>query len=77
MVTRGYHGENSFELLNKDNDEAGHVLIIEAKVENKNSLLINLYYVNAESDQLSTLLDLSNDISNKSMILGGNFNLFF
>ena len=47
----GYHGENS--------SKAVQVLIIEAKVENENVLLINLYYATTESEQLSTLLDLS------------------
>ena len=36
MIALGYYGENSFDLLNKDNDKAAQDLIIEAKVENEN-----------------------------------------
>ena len=45
--------------------------------------LVNLYNANTESEQLSTLSDLSNvlrkinDISNKNVVLGGDFNLPF
>ena len=82
MIALGYYGENSFDLLNKDNDKAAQDLIIEAKVENKNFWLINLYYVNTEPEKLSTLFYLSNVFekinanSNKSVLLGGSFNLF-
>ena len=57
-------------------------LIIEAKIENE-LLLINLYNGNMENEQVSTLSNLSsilekiNDINNKSIVFGGDFNLFF
>ena len=57
-------------------------LIIEAKIENE-LLLINLYNANMENEQVSTLSNLSsilekiNDINNKSIVFGGDFNLFF
>ena len=75
--------KNSFELLNKYNDKSRCVLIIEVKAENEILLLINLYNANAENGQLSTLSDLSNiledidDINNKSIAFGGDYNLFF
>ena len=69
--------------MNKENDKAGRFLIIEAKVENENFLLYNLYDANTESEQLSTLYDLINmlekinDVADKNVVLGGDFNLFF
>ena len=69
--------------MNKENDKAGRFLIIEAKVENENFLLFNLYDANTESEQLSTLYDLINmlekinDVADKNVVLGGDFNLFF
>ena len=69
--------------MNKENDKAGRFLIIEAKVGNENFLLFNLYDANTESEQLSTLYDLINmlekinDVADKNVVLGGDFNLFF
>ena len=82
-VAIGYYEKKSFELLSKFNDKSGRVLIPEAKIKNKVLLLINLYNVNTENEQLSTLSDLSNmlekidDINNTSILFGGDFNLFF
>ena len=83
----GYHGKKSFELLSKFNDKSGRVLITEVKIENKILLVMNLYNANTENKQLSTLSDLSNvrkvklkkidDINNKSVVFGRDFNLFF
>ena len=59
------------------------LLIIQAKVENEYFLLLNIYRANRESEQLSTLSDLSNmlektdDVAIKKLVLGGGFNLFF
>ena len=63
--------------------KSGHVLIIEVTIESKVLLLINLYNTNTENEQLSMFSDLSNmlekihDINNKSIVFGGDFNLFF
>ena len=82
-VAIGYYGKQSFELLSKFNDKSGRVLTLEVKIENEVLLLINLYNANTENEQLSTLSDLSNmlekidDINNKSIVFGGDFNLFF
>ena len=59
------------------------LLIIQAKVENEYFLLLNIYRANRESEQLSTLSDISNmlekadDVANKKLVLGGDFSLFF
>ena len=56
---------------------------INCHFENEVLLLINLYNANTEYEQLSTLSDFSNmlekvdDINNKSIKFGGDFNLFF
>ena len=82
-VAIGYYEKKSFELLNKVNDKLGRVLIIEVKTENKVLSLINLCNANTENERLNTLSDLSNvlekidDINNKYIVFGGDFNLFF
>ena len=60
-----------------------HLLLKCVKIENELLLLINLYNANTENEELSTLSDLSNvldkigDINNKSIVFGGDFDLFF
>ena len=82
-VAIGYYGKKSVELLNNFNDKSGRVLVIEVKIDNEVLLLINLYRANTENEQLNTLSDLSNmlekidDINNKSIVFGGDLNLFF
>ena len=79
LLAKKANGRN----LYKFNDKSGRVLILEVKIENEVLLLINLYNANTENEQLSTLSDLSNmlekidDINNKSIVFGGDFNLFF
>ena len=56
--------------------------MLETKIFDEIFLLINLYKANLEYDQLTTsstllkLLERIDDISNKKIILGGDFNLF-
>ena len=82
-IVIGYYGKKSFELLNKHNDKSGQILIIEVKIENDLWLLINLCNANTGNKQFSTLSHLINllekihDINNKSIVFGGDFNLFF
>ena len=56
-VKRGYHRKNSLELLNKNNDKVGRLLIIEIITENENYWLINLCNANMEFEQVSTSSD--------------------
>ena len=44
--------KNSFKSLNKDNDKAEHLLIIQEKVEDETSLLVNLLNSYMESEYL-------------------------
>ena len=62
-------------------DNVGHILVIEVKIDDSVFVLINIYNANTESEQLHTLNDLVNiletieDIQNKSVVLGGDFNV--
>ena len=82
-IAIGYYGKESFELLNKHNDKSGQLLIIEVKIENDLWSLINLCNANTGNKQFSTISHLINmlekihDINNKSIVFGGDFNLFF
>ena len=56
---------------------------MEVKIESKFLLLINLDNANTKNEQLSTLSDVSNmlekidDINDKSVVFGEDFDLFF
>ena len=56
-------------------------MIIEVKIDDSVFRLINIYNANTESEQLHTLNDLINiletleGIQNKSVVLGGDFNV--
>ena len=82
-VAIGFIGNMSFEVSNKKQDESGRILILDVKVSDNDFLLINLYNVNKESEQLNTLSTLCNlldditDLHCKNIILGGDFNKFF
>ena len=64
-------------------DSEGRILILEVEIENENYLLINLYNANTETEQLKTLNILSilleqiQNIGEKRIILGGDFNFYF
>ena len=56
-------------------------MVIEVKIDQSVFVLINIYNANTDSEQLHTLNDLINilenfeDIQNKSVVLGGDFNV--
>ena len=57
-------------------------LIIEAKINEDNFIIINIYNSNTESEQLKTFSILQNmpddtEISNKQIVFGADFNLIF
>ena len=55
--------------MDKNNDKAGRPLIIGGKVGSENFLLLNLDDVNTESEQFSTLSDLSNMLCWKKLMI--------
>ena len=82
VVAIGYTGKRSFKLLKNKNDESGRILILEAMIDDCVVILINLYNPNTEKEQvfiwekLDLMLQTFDDLENKIIILGGNFNLF-
>ena len=75
-------GKNSFDLIDQKSDENGCILIIEAKINEYNFIVINIYNSNTESEQLKTFSILQNmldniEISNKEIVFEGDFSLIF
>ena len=74
-------GTKVLNILNITRDNLGRILVIEVKIDDSVFVLINIYNANTESEQLHTLNDLENiletieDIQNKSVVLGGDFNV--
>ena len=81
-VAIGYVGSKSFVLANQTADKNGRLLLIEAIVDDVKFVLINIYNCNTESQQLLTLTELHkilqnvDDIGNKNIIIGGDFNFY-
>ena len=79
-VAIGYVGSKSFVLANQTADKNSLVLLIEAIVDDVKFVLINIYNCNTESQQFLTLTKLHkilqnvNDIVNKNIIIGRDFN---
>ena len=77
----GFVGTKPLKILNITRDNLGRILVIEVKTDDSVFVLINIYNANTESEQLHTLNDLVNiletieDIQNKSVVLGGDFNV--
>ena len=80
-VAIGFVGTKALNILNIKRDNLGRILVIEVKIDDSVFVLINIYNANTESEQLHTLNDLINiletfeDIQNKSVVLGGDFNV--
>ena len=80
-VAVGFVDKKALNILNIKRDNLGHILVIEVKIDDSIFVLINIYNANTESEQLHTLNDLINiletfeDIQNKSVVLGGDFNV--
>ena len=70
-------------ILSIRRDNLGRILVVEVKIDDSAFLLINIYSANTETDQLHTFNDLINiletfeDIQDKSVVLGGDFNVIF
>ena len=82
-VAIGYVGSKSFVLANQTAEKNGRLSRIEAIVDDVKFVLINIYNCNTESQQLLTLTELHkipqnvDDIGNKNIIIGGDFNFDF
>ena len=82
-VAIGYVGSKSFVLANQSADKNRCLLLIEAIVDDLKFVLININNCNNESQQLLTLTELRkilqnvDDIGNKNIIIGRDFNFHF
>ena len=82
-VAIGFVGTKALNILNIRRDNLRRILVIEVKIDDSVFVLINIYNANTESEQLHTLNDLINiletfeDIQDKSVVLGGDFNVIF
>ena len=80
-VAIGFVGKKALNILNIKRDNLGRILVIEVKIDDSVFVLINIYNANTQSEQLHTLNDLINvleifeDIQNKSVVLIGDFNV--
>ena len=54
----GYWGTETFKMVNTACDKNGRILVLDAKLNDTNFLLINFYNSNSESEQLSTFSSL-------------------
>ena len=69
--------------MDKKNDENGRILILDVMVDETNFVIVNIYNSNTETEQVTTLLDLGKmletvkDLSDKYIVLVGDFNFFF
>ena len=80
-IAIGFVGSKAWNILNIKCDNLGCILVIEVKIDDSVFMLINMYNANTESEELHTLNDLINiletfkDILNKSVVVGGDFNV--
>ena len=68
-----------FDLIDQKSDENERIIVIEAKINEDNFIVINIYNSNNESEQLKTFSILQimlDDIEtcNKQIVFWGNFN---
>ena len=82
-VAIGYCRTEDFMVVNKACDKNGRILILDAKLNGINFLLIDFYNSYTESEQFSTfstlqkLLEKFDDCNKKNIVFGSDFNLSF
>ena len=82
-IAIGYFGSQQFTIESKMTDNGGQILVLEASLEDKKYILINIYNSNTESEQIETLEHLNRVLNTidysheKHIILGGDLNIFF
>ena len=82
-VMIGYLGSNKIKVNRIKKYNQGTILIVDADIDEETFVLINIYNVNTETEQIETIYELDRLLSdfcldsNKKIILEGNFNLFF
>ena len=82
-VMIGYLGSSKIKVNRIKNDNQGRILIVDADIDEETFVLINLYNANTETEQIKTICELDQLLSNfcldsnKKIILVRDFNLFF
>ena len=82
-VMTGYLASNKIKVNRIKNDNQGRILIVNADIDEEAFVLINLYNANTETEQIKTIYELDQLLSdfcldlNNKIILAGDFNLFF
>ena len=79
-VLTATYGNWNICVKNKVYKNDGRILILEATIDGSDYLLINLFNVNTEREQLTTIKNLNNllkDFHDKNVIFTGDFNLIF
>ena len=82
-VAIGFYGSKKIAQINKISDKSVRIVLVEATIDDTVFVLINIYNVNTESEQLQTLselvsiIDKVKDIQSKNIVLGGDFNVIF
>ena len=78
-----YLGRNKIKVNGIKNDNKGRILIVDADIDEETFVLMNLYNANTETEQIKTIYELDQLLSdfcldsNKKIILAGDFSLFF
>ena len=75
-VAIGYIGNNKVDVLDKKNDKNGLILILDVMGNETNFVLVNIYNLNIETEQVATLLGLGKMLETIKALPGG-FNFFF
>ena len=82
-VLIGYFGAGTFIVKKQQTEKEGHILIPDVSINDSKYILINVYNVNTENEQMDVLRSLFElleefDISpGKQQVVAGDFNLFF
>ena len=77
------YGNLNICVKNKEHDNDGRVLILDATINGSDYLLINVYNANTEREHLTTIKNLNNllkdfeDFHDKKVIFAGHLNLIF
>ena len=57
-VANGHIGNDKINISNKKNDKIGIILILDVKIEETNSVIVNIHNLNIEAGQVATRLNL-------------------
>ena len=82
-VLIAFYGNQDITVKKKLSDKKGRVLVLDARIDDSDFLLINIYNANTEKEKVSVLNELITILSNfentlnHNVIFAGDFNIFF